>query len=615
MPQAALKTWGPRGLLIALAAPWLLLVGLGVHNAPGGWIEGALLRVLAFSSDPVAFVDLLGHVGVGLIGLCAAGLFVVGAQVVEDRFAATRGLTAIPESAVLLAGLIAWSGVFAVGAGLDRPLFWGGVALMALAGVQRVAVDRWTALENGRWRLVLLIAAGAAVLLAGTTLLEGPGQHSPPFRLRNLWVHGPGQDGVASGGVWLAVGLATAAALRRRRARIRLVPAALITVAVLVTQGGTATHVTIAAGVSALGLLIVAWHLPPLFAWVPRVDGGLDVLDPRRLFGALLPVLLWAGLCAARGLTVFMWTVPSTLPPGVTQLAQHADVFSLDVDPASGAVVYTDREASLMGVLVDGQDRQFDLGATGPEEILVTGPGVVQVSLIADQSSGVVAVDLEEGPRVPARAIPGGCWIAGLFPIPESAAAAAGLPEGSFAVGCEGEPSLWLVKQPLEVAGRKQVPHPVEEAAFDPSGTSLYTVDLWRGSDVTRLSWPALEAVDRRTIGGFNWTVVHDDARDRLWVGRFFEGNLLALDAATLEVVETVRLSFGIRAMVHEPVHDRLWVAAAYSGRIWSVSAADPSDRRAYALCGQSRALVATGDGAVVVATDCGVWRIEEAAE
>ena len=86
--------------------------------------------------------------------------------------------------------------------------------------------------------------------------------------------------------------------------------------------------------------------------------------------------------------------------------------------------------------------------------------------------------------------------------------------------------------------------------------------------------------------------------------------SIAGLDAETLAVRHRIPLSFGVRALAHEPVRDRLWVSAAYSGRIWSISASDPSDRRAYGLCGQSRDLVAEPDGSVVVATDCGLFRI-----
>jgi hypothetical protein len=82
------------------------------------------------------------------------------------------------------------------------------------------------------------------------------------------------------------------------------------------------------------------------------------------------------------------------------------------------------------------------------------------------------------------------------------------------------------------------------------------------------------------------------------------------LDASTLEVVERVRLSFGVRAMLYEPVNDRVWAAAAYSGVLWSVSASDPDDRVGYALCGQARDLAASPGGRVFVATDCGLFGI-----
>ena len=488
MPQTQLIVLLVRCLLLIAVAPWLLAVGFGVHSAPGGAQEGWLLRVLFVSSDPLAIVELLGRSGALALAAAGLGVAAIAARTLE-RTRWGSSLIALPEAALALAGLVASAGVLAVGMAIDRPLFWGGLAILMLAWRPRPRPPRWTADDNASWRLILLVASAAVVLLAGETLLEGPGQRSPAFLLRGWWTNGPGQSGWTSGGIWLGLGIACVACARRGVGMGRVAAAVAVAGGVISTQGGPAEHYTIAAVTSAIGLLLVAWGLPAWIGDLPAPRGGPDVLDPRRLLSHAVPVIAWAAICAARGLTCFMWTVPTALPPGVTQIAQHGDVFSLGVDPGSGAVIYTDRERSRLGVLVDGVDREFDLGSTGPEEVLVLGPGAVWVSLVGHRGSGLVAVDLDTGPDVPARSVPGGCWIAGLFPMPEAAAEAAGLPSGSVAVGCEDAARLWLARQPLEIDGSRIVPHAVEEAVFAADGRSLYTVGLWSGWSLDRLAW------------------------------------------------------------------------------------------------------------------------------
>jgi hypothetical protein len=120
-----------------------------------------------------------------------------------------------------------------------------------------------------------------------------------------------------------------------------------------------------------------------------------------------------------------------------------------------------------------------------------------------------------------------------------------------------------------------------------------------------------MEVLATRFVGPFNWAVAVDPGDDEVWVSRFLEGTVLVLDGVSLETRRQVRLSFGLRAMLYEPVHDRIWAAAAYSGRLWSVEAKPPYRKTVYALCGQARDLAADAQGRVVVATDCGIFRVD----
>ena len=623
------RSWWKLLLLVPLL-PWLAAVGLGLPSRAGGRIDGWLHQLLFFTSDAVPFAELAfgGWIaGTATVGVLA-GLLLVLSKLDSRAPKPILWLLALPEAALALLGLLAATGLFAVGAGLDRVLLWSGLAI-ALVGARVVhgqvltpgaarcqdltMNSAWVDRRNRGWRFAGLAVAAGLVLLAGVTLLEGPGYHSPPFRLRELWLAGPGRSGWTSGGLWLVAGVVAVVRARRSRPKGRWlagIGARLAVVVLVEAVGAPGFHYGVASALSAVGLLLLAASWPALATRLPVLRG--HPADPRRLWAGLLPLLFWCALCAARGLTVFMRTAPGELPPGVERIAEVPGAFSLAVEPRTGALLWSERDRQEIGVLFpDGNVaiRPVD-GPDAPEELIPARDGLVWASLAGEETTGVVGVHPVTGVRWPGLAFPSRCWISGFVPLPPQAAAAVELPLGTVLAGCEQGGELFLLTPDLRIGAVRPVPEEIEQAAFSADG-DLYLVGLWAGSSVWRLSWPGLRVRARRTIGSFNWGVVADDERELVWVTRFFEGRLLALDAETLEPRRTVPLSFGLRALVHEPVCDRLWVAAAYSGRVWMVNPADPGDRRSWALCGQSRAIVPDGTGRVVVATDCGLFRID----
>jgi hypothetical protein len=626
-----------RIALLLLLSPWLVAVGLGIPTRAGGWIDGWLHRLLFFTSDVIPFVEaVFFEPTLPVFGLMVGSALVWGLVAVERSIpAALRWMPGLPEIILALVGLVAATGLFAVGCGLDRLLFWVGLGVATLSARSFARVPRSetaAALRPPAWsdptlyplRVLLLPVVIGLVLLAGVTLLEGPGYHSPPFRLRELWLDGPGRSGWTSGGLWLLPGLVISAWVWWRRRslegpRRRVWPwglgIAVIAAVALIRQLwiGPAGDYRIASALSMIGLLLVAAGWPLLRRALPDVGSPFDSPDPRRLLAQLLPVLLWCALCAGRGLTCFMWTAPGDLPPGVERIADVAGAFSLDVEPRTGAIFWSDRDRHELGVVhPDGNVTVTPIdGPDAPEELLVARDGLVWASLAGEETSGVVAVHTVDGPRWPGVSFPSRCWISGFFELPGQAAAAVGLPLGTVLAGCEQGGEVWLLTPDLSVGKVMTVPEEVEQAAFSRDGDTLFLVGLWAGSSVWRLGWPELQVEARRTIGSFNWGVVADDARGLVWVTRFFEGTLLALDAQTLEPRLRVSLSFGPRVMVHDPVHDLLWISAAYSGRIWAVDPQDPSRRTSWALCGQGRAIVTDDLGRAIVATDCGLFRID----
>lgn len=590
-------------LVLLLAAPSLLAVGFGWWNPPAAWIEARALGLLGILSGPVEAMPSLVRGGPALGLIVLVGAVVSGLAAGEGRVPGGRLLVGAGESAIALAGLVAACGLLAVGVGIDRPLFWAGLA--AAAGGGGPAQPSVGAGSRG------IVAASALLLawLAGVTLLEGPSMHSPAFGAREFWLDSPLGT---QGGAALAWGLPGLLLLRWRRPG-PLVFAAAAGYALCVLWRGAGTGRVLAELGSGLGLIAAASVLGPVVLGLAPRSRGWRRYEPRHAFAAALPVLLWAAICASRGLTVFLWTPPAYLPDGVERLDDRRDIFSVAVD--GDWVLLTDREDDqLVRLGPDGADvwTIWDPGEVGLEEVGGPFDGGAWVSVAGDEAGGLVHVDYEEGPG-PFLAVDG-CWIASWTPLPPPAIEAFGGQPGDVLVGCESAPFAWVLRAN---EGRRvhvlMLDHEVEEAAFAADGRSFWTVGLWTGDSLHRVSWPGGEPLAERLIGGFNWTVVPDPGRGEVYVGRFFEGTALALDADTLALTRRLPFRFGLRALLHEPTHDLLWGAAAYSGLVIARPAGG-GPARSWALCGQARDLAADAAGRVIVATDCGVFRIDPAA-
>ena len=597
---------GPSGaavlaVLSLLLAPAVAAVGFGVWNPVGAVEQQMVLAATTRLGEAVEVAPPLLH-GLGLLVPAALVGLLVG---LGSRFRAMAGV----ELLLHAVGAVGAAGLFAVGAGLDRPVFWAGIAVAAIAGRAE-----WGAVPAGSTPAWVrgLTAAGAVALAgaAGLTLLEGPSMHSPAFRLRDVWLPWLGSSPWLSGGFWAVVGAGAWATVRAtgRGGHGGMLPSTYAVPVVVASAWGLPAHLATAKALSAAGLMLLAWSVGPASVrWVRDSlrSGPGGRLDPRRLATACVPLVAWTAICALRGLTVGMWTVPAELPPGVEQLVARQDLFSLAHDPATDGVLYTDRERDVLGLWSESVQQTWDIwdpGGVGVEEVGAPVGRTAWVSVAGDESSGVVAVDLDGSQGAYVR-MPG-CWVSDWIPRPGS---------GEVLIPCESNPvARWFDPAAGRRTGVLSLAHEVETAVFHPDGDRFYAVGLWHTPSVIAYAVPSGEVLGERRVGPFNWALAL--AGDRLWVSRFFEGGALVLDAETLEVEDRVRLSFGVRALIHEPVHDRIWAAAAYSGVLWSLDAKDPSDRVAYALCGQARDLAADSRGRVFVATDCGLFRVDPAA-
>ncbi len=565
----------------------------------------------------------------------------------------------LPEMVWVSFGMIAAGALVAVGAAEDRTLFLGGIVLSWVVAQSRgyrlgTAEDPggWWARSNHLRRLAVSLFSVAVAYYGVTSLWEGATYRNPAFQVSEWWLANLGGSPWASGGVWLLAGgsLGGLAWLSRPRHRREdplsdLAPLAWILALVVVVQSAAtsaAGYQALASGLSSAGLLLLAAGWGPRL-WSQRFPkrSFVTLLDPRELAGRALPILVWGGFCAARALSVFMWTQPTTLPVGVERLADASCVFSLVSEAQGGGIFYTDRCRTEVGFVSEtGIGRRWDLSERGVDHVEeLGGPGAdgtlwaASAAYVDEGHLVMLAIEGRMGPRtVPApgdhpprsltvadevnrRQAPyvpiADCWMASWIPVPPGAPASQ---PGDVLIGCENRVGALLFR-PTERRIVRDVPLTtrLEAGAFSGRWAHGYGVSLWADPDLHVWAWPSGKPIGRRTIGPFNWDVVAVPAADgeSLWLPRFVEGGIAILDPLTLVQEAWLPLSFGIRAITYDPVQRRVWAAAAYSGRLWSIEADPPHRRESWALCGQTRDLTVDGQGRLTFASDCGLFRID----
>jgi hypothetical protein len=583
-------------VLAVLLCP-LVLAHLGGHwNVFAAWLQIPIHAGLVALSEPLDGWGLLGQPQWFLLPIAILWFLSVWGRPAILRVAIDAGASTL--------GILAGLGVLAVGAAADRPLFAAGCVLMWASRGSAIAGP------PGHPGTRVLLGLGLA-LLAGLTVLEGPGAPSPAFRGRDLWLGGPGRNPALARTMWLsllALGLLVQF-LRpgSRGRRLAGVSAAGVVVTTMWWRGQAHDDLPLREAWS--GLALLPWA--SVLSMFPR---PVPSPDPRLLFPMAVPWIAWAGLCAARAFAALLWTAPFPLQPGVEQLSWRQGTFAVTSAPHGEFVAWTDRESTLLTVREGaGVERRFPL--RGPldaaEELGGPWDGRLWVSGTRFSPTAHTGLVPWSNGRLGAFIPIPDCWISSWLPLPPGAAARAQAREGDVLLGCEGGQSARLLRT---ATGKELRVIPLaddmEDGAFSADGSNLYTVSLWGSGHVVAYEWPDPRVRARRQVGPFNWGVTVD-RRGAVWVSRFWEGGLLRLDPDDLAVQQWVRLSFGIRALLYDPARDRLWAAAAYSGRIWEIDAQDPTHRRAHALCGLARDLFADAEGRVIVGTDCGVFRLD----
>ncbi len=294
---------------------------------------------------------------------------------------------------------------------------------------------------------------------------------------------------------------------------------------------------------------------------------------------------------------------------GVRRLAPERAAFDLATDGRTLAAVYREeRLVVLHSLSPDGAElARFPVERGEPEEVLHlagTSDYLVTVVLSDTDASGSDSELLRVGPEGSRRL--GGSALCAIASMAWEAE------DGSVLLGCENEPQVQRYR-PLQDTISPPLPSGVTQGLEDMvlDASSLFVVPLVMGSAIQELDRETLTLARTRALGGFAYQVRLDPTRRRLFVSRFVDGAVLAIDADELTPTEHGRVAFGVRPL--EVFAERGLVAAGsmmHTGP-WLLDA-DTLRGRRLDLGGLSKGLAQDPSGATLYAsTTCGLLALD----
>ncbi len=629
-----MSTW-PRRVGLSLTTLLALSVAadvfLGVFSVPAAAAEHVLVQLVLWPFVLADSTMMLPHrtpdvlvqgVGVGVFGWFLARWADEGRRWVG---VALEVLIAAPLLLVLLA-------VIGAGFALAPPVALGCAIAGAFGGIairtghEDTLTPLPSGLPRGAARWTLLIGGGLALTMTGTVMASGPGDSQVPFTLLAAL------EGALAPTAWpwlvcLPAVVAIVLAWPEGTARTR--------------AGSPTGRVVAAAGMGSLVTgVFVAWTAP----------SG----EVARLTLAVLPMPLVTATMGA-AVTVsgrpwwpgwegrpWTWIVRLALPVsaallgllhvattgflGCEDVRSHpamsllsADPGAFAVQPTSGGeavvVAFRDDErlswipATGEGVVVhDLNDLELDgweghpppLHAAYPEELGLAADGRVHAWVeVPPPGDARVRLLLEDGQIVDQQELPDACFVSSwLWDEPRDRAVSGCEWQGDLMI----EDSDGLRRATVEGAGE------LEEIVADPSGVGWFAVSLWSHPYLEKIDPVSLRSVGRRFVGSFNWGLGADFASGLLALPRFVAGQVLFLDASTMEVVSSVRAGWGLRPIVKTRGP---WVTAStYGGRLYAV---DPQEGLVGSLRvgGWVRDLDLLDEDTLVLGGMCGVMTVD----
>lgn len=604
-----------------------------VGNTPSGWavaVEDAVVLALLHGAMQVDRAGWLPHdpraVHATALQLAAVGAVLSGwAHRSRSGGAILTGVFAV--GAFVLAGAVVGNLV------IDERLGLGAAAAFALghwgagnagpasrtgqaaAGGQAPTGDAASpappsgcGLRAGRaWWPALWGAALFGVPIPAMTLLaSGPGDEPAPLHWLERW---QGLPGPPAAPLFVLAAVAVVTALRQASPaarRLRLAAAALSAAGCLLLSSGPAS----------MALGPCAW-------WLGAARGGGPWWSGARLaLLSLLHVAAWA----AEG---FLACGPALADPSVRRLLDRQGVFSAAITQDDGQEVafLTVREDAtvlrlpLSTLVADGfdlrtlpvraLDRQVLTGRKArafPEEVAVMPGGEVLAfsELPGEVPTVLVTRHRPDGTLGGFAEWPGFCNISSVAWDNHTQRVLA---------GCEWR-SRVLRFDPRKLDDVESIALPgegeVEGLVQAHPGGPWYAVSLWSGSRLRAFDPGLGRLVGELEIGTFQWALAPSADGTRLYVARFFAGQLWGIDTAGLERRTVDAVPFGVRAVADDARHGVVLAASTYAG---TLSAVDPSGRqptRELRIGGWVRDIDLFDEGrSALVAGHCGVLAVD----
>jgi hypothetical protein len=372
------------------------------------------------------------------------------------------------------------------------------------------------------------------------------------------------------------------------------------------------------AATSLLGTPILWWGL------AAALVGG-SVAAGRSGMPLMPQLVSWPGrwpyevarlaLIAAAGVAVDAADVvrcPDLDEARVRRIAPDAAAFDLDLDDR-GHLAVAHREEARVRIyrLVDG----------GPAELLHElaprrGGDLEEVFALPGGHGFLVSEILDDPPRtliwrldpvtgaVVEGDFAGMCWVSS-FAWDEAA--------GEVLLGCETDNDLWA----LDVAawtvrhvGSLEVYDDSEDLALRDDGSAMYIVSLAEGDQLRKVDPKTAATLASRPLGGFNYSAVYDSARDRVFVTRFVDSQVLAFDGESLARVGRRRVGFGARGAA--ATQAGLAVASQFGAPLVVLDFDELRPVASFRVGGRIKGIAADAAGGLLyVSSTCGTLEID----
>lgn len=392
--------------------------------------------------------------------------------------------------------------------------------------------------------------------------------------------------------------------------------------------------------------LLVPGSAPRLWAWI----GGCVALVGSLPGSPAGPACVLAGLLAGaalqtRGRGVLDWlspwpsrTLQSVAPVALAILAVVAAHYT-DAQWRCGAL----SEAQRAFTLVDRSDGTFDLAPDEAGRLVVARREARQL-LVLDPAGTVLrrvdtarATDSWLDHTEPETLVPlGGSaflvllassdGVVGNRLVRFDAATGAlgpevpGLGDGVSDLVRDGRGGVWmsteyrgriarLDPQALRVGLQFELPGAeTNKIAVDIDRNRAWSVGLWSDGQLRQVDLNTGRQIGSRWIGTHQWDFAFAPQTDRLYVARLVDGEVLELDATSLEVLQRWGWGFGVRPIEVSPDGRTLAVGNLYRGEVEVWDLTGERESVTARIGGHIKALHLAADGSLYAGSDCGVF-------